>query len=262
MKWYYADAGRQVGPVEDAQLDELARAGTVRDDTLVWREGMANWQPHSAVRGPAKPVPIPAAVPIAAETRFCSECGRPFPAQELVTIGSATICSQCKPLYMQRVREGAQPIGARRYAGFWIRFVAWFIDVIILTVVGFIINLPLRLALGISATRIGSGDITTALPALIGTLGLSLAINLVLQAAYTIYFLSTRGATIGKLALGLKVIRADGGPLSVGLATGRFFAFLLDAYFTLTIGFIIAGFDSEKRALHDRICDTRVIYAK
>jgi uncharacterized RDD family membrane protein YckC len=261
MKWYYADAGRQVGPVEDAQLDELVRSGAVRDDTLIWREGMANWQPHSAVRGPSKPIPIPAAaVPIAAETRFCSECGRPYPAHEMVTIGTATVCAQCRPLYMQRVREGGQPIGVRRYAGFWIRFVARIIDGIILGVVGFIINLPIQMALGISASRVG--DVTTALPMLLGTLGISLAINIILSAVYEIYFLSTRSATIGKLALGLKVIRADGGSLSTGQAAGRFFAYLLDMYFTLTIGFIIAGFDSEKRALHDRICDTRVIYAK
>jgi uncharacterized RDD family membrane protein YckC len=262
MKWYYADSGRQVGPVEDAQLDELVRSGGVRDDTLVWREGMANWQPHSAVRGPAKPVPIPAAaVPIAAETRFCSECGRPFPAQDMVTIGSATVCAQCKPLYMQRVREGGQPIGVRRYAGFWIRFVARVIDGIILGVVGLIINLPLQMAFGLSTLRPGA-DIGTALPMMMGTLGLSLAVNVVIQGVYEIYFLSTRGATIGKLALGLKVIRADGGMLTTGQAAGRFFAYLLDMYFTLLIGFIIAGFDTEKRALHDRICDTRVIHAK
>jgi uncharacterized RDD family membrane protein YckC len=262
MKWYYADAGRQVGPVEDAQLDELARSGAVRDDTLVWREGMANWQPHSAVRGPAKPIPIPAAaVPMAAETRFCSECGRPHPVHEMVTIGTATVCAQCKPLYMQRAREGGQPIGVRRYAGFWIRFVARIIDGIILGVVALIINLPIQMAFGLSAMRPGA-DLATALPMMLGTLGISLAIQIILQAAYEIYFLSTRGATIGKLALGLKVIRADGGSLSVGQSAGRFFAYLLDAYFTLTIGFIIAGFDSEKRALHDRICDTRVIYAK
>lgn len=264
MKWYYADAGRQVGPVEDAQLDELVSSGAVRDDTLIWREGMANWQPHSAVRGPAKPLPIPAAVPIASETRFCSECGRPYPAHEMVTIGTATVCAQCKPLYMQRVREGGQPLGVRRYAGFWIRFVARIIDGIILGIVSLIVNLPIQAVFGLSAARIGSsgGDLATAMPMLLGTIGISLAVNIIIQGAYEIYFLSSRGATIGKLALGLKVIRADGGGLSVGQAAGRFFAFLLDSYFTLTIGFIIAGFDSEKRSLHDRICDTRVIYAK
>jgi uncharacterized RDD family membrane protein YckC len=30
----------------------------------------------------------------------------------------------------------------------------------------------------------------------------------------------------------------------------------------LLIGYIMAGFDEEKRALHDRVCDTRVIYKR
>src|SRR6266496_1905513 len=44
MNWYYAEAGQQRGPVSDAELSGLVQAGTVRDDTLVWREGMADWQ--------------------------------------------------------------------------------------------------------------------------------------------------------------------------------------------------------------------------
>ncbi|MGA3186519.1 MAG: RDD family protein [Bryobacteraceae bacterium] len=266
MKWYYADAGRQVGPVEDAQLDDLLRSGAVRDDTLVWREGMANWQPHSAARGPAKPLPIPAAaVPLAAETRFCSECGRPFPANEMVTIGAASVCAQCKPLYLQRVREGGQAIGVRRYAGFWIRFVALVIDSIILGVVSTIITLPLRLALGFSAVTVAQTQDPAAalamLPAILGAAGLSVFVTLVLGVAYEAYFVSKKGGTIGKLALGLQIIRLDGSRLSAGQAAGRFFARWLSAII-LYIGFIMAAFDPEKRALHDRICNSLVIYSK
>jgi len=266
MKWYYADAGRQVGPVEDAQLDELLRTGAVRDDTLVWREGMASWQPHSAARGPAKPVPIPAAaVPINAETRFCSECGRPSPASEMVSIGAATVCAQCKPLYMQRVREGGQAIGVRRYAGFWIRFVALIIDGIILGVVGTIITLPLRLMLGFSAVTVAQtqdpSQALAMLPAILGAAGLSILVNVILGVAYEAYFVSAKGGTIGKLALGLQIIRLDGSRLSMGQAAGRFFARWLSAVI-LYIGFIMAGFDPEKRALHDRICNTLVIYSR
>ena len=266
MKWYYADSGRQVGPVEDAQLDELVRSGAVRDDTLVWREGMASWQPHSAARGPSKPVPIPtAAVPVAAETRFCSECGRPFPANEMVSIGTATVCAQCKPLYMQRVREGGQPLGARRYAGFWIRFVAFVIDLIILGVVGLIVGLPIRMLLGVSTfTAVQSQDpnaILAMLPALMGAIGLSMLINVVIGVAYDAYFVSQKGATIGKLALGMQIIRLDGSRLSVGQAIGRYFGKVLSGII-LYIGFIMIGFDSEKRGLHDRICNTLVIYSK
>src|SRR5271154_2915888 len=115
MAWFYADGGRQVGPVEDAALDDLVRAGVVRDDTLVWRDGMAGWQPHGAVRGvrpPPAAMPIPAAA--GAGSGFCSECGRPFPSNQLVMIGNASVCAQCKPVFMQRVREGGQGIAVRR----------------------------------------------------------------------------------------------------------------------------------------------------
>lgn len=264
MKWYYADAGRQVGPVEDAQLDDLVRSGAVRDDTLVWREGMANWQPHSAARGPVKPLPIPA-VPIAGDTRFCSECGRPFPAHEMVTIGTATVCAQCKPVYMQRMREGGQAIGVRRYAGFWIRFVAILIDGIILFVVGLIVGLPLRMLLGVGAVSVARSQdpsaALAALPAMLGMMGVSVFINLVVGVAYDVYFVSQKGGTLGKLALGLQIIRLDGSRLSMGQAFGRYFAKFLSAII-LYIGFIMAGLDSEKRALHDRICNTLVIHSR
>jgi len=44
---FNVDNGKQAGPVDDLQLQQLAGAGVIRLDTLVWREGMANWQPYS-----------------------------------------------------------------------------------------------------------------------------------------------------------------------------------------------------------------------
>jgi uncharacterized RDD family membrane protein YckC len=260
MSWYYADAGRQVGPVEDAALDELVRTGVVRDDTLVWKDGMANWQPHAAVRGPKPVLPMPA-VPIGAGSSFCSECGRPFPGDQLVAIGGASVCAQCKPVYLQRIQEGGQAIGARRYAGFWIRVVALFIDGIILGIVQAIILVPLTM-LGLmgSMSSIAAGGVPD-IGALIAAYGLLLVISSALGIAYYVYFISTKGATPGKMAVSIKVIRADNGPISGGLAFGRYLCYMLDAMI-LYIGFIMAGFDPEKRALHDRICNTRVIYTK
>src|SRR6266403_1923603 len=160
MQWFYADAGRQVGPVEETALDELVRAGVVRDDTLVWREGMANWQPHGTVRGVRPPPPMPEA-PAGAPTMFCSECGRPFPSSQLVMLGSASVCAQCKPIYMQRMREGGKAIGARLYGGVWIRFVARLIDGVLLGVVGFIIRMPLAMLFTVTPRRV---DMLSALP--------------------------------------------------------------------------------------------------
>jgi uncharacterized RDD family membrane protein YckC len=46
--------------------------------------------------------------------------------------------------------------------------------------------------------------------------------------------------------------------VDLGRAFGRYFAKILSAII-LGIGYIMVGFDSEKRGLHDMICDTRVI---
>ncbi len=281
MAWYYADAGRQVGPVEESALDDLVRQGVVRDDTLVWKEGMAAWQAHASVRGARAAAPMPgasfapvaAAAPVASasaapmgESRFCSECGRPFPSSELVSIGSATVCAYCKPVFMQRMREGGQAIGVRRYAGFWIRFVARVIDAVLLIIVSTIITIPLTLIMGGAAiTGFGAGNnpaaAVAALPALFAAIAVRSLINMAIAVTYEAYFVSTRGGTLGKLALGLKIIRADGSPVPAGLAVGRYFAQILSSLI-LFIGYIMAGFDPEKRSLHDRICETRVIYSK
>ena len=85
---------------------------------------------------------------------------------------------------------------------------------------------------------------------------LSIAIALL----YESFFLVQYGATPGKMVLNLKVVTVDGGGLSWGRAIGRHFAArYLSTYITLCIGCIMAGFDSEKRALHDHIVGTRVI---
>jgi uncharacterized RDD family membrane protein YckC len=96
---------------------------------------------------------------------------------------------------------------------------------------------------------------------MMGVMGISTLIGLALGAAYEVYFLTAHGATPGKMALGLRVIRTDGGPISPMLALGRHFALFLSG-FIFMIGYIMAAFDPEKRALHDRICETRVIYSR
>jgi len=270
MKWYYAEGGRQVGPVEESVLDDLVRQGTVRDDTLVWREGMASWQKHAAARGGSStgsgaPPPPPASVfapapASAGDTRYCSECGRPFPASQLTSYGDVSVCAQCQPAYTQRL-SGA----TRHFGGFWMRFLALCIDGIILFVASLIIRIPLGLAIGGVGLGLGRNpdpsQVFAALPAILSLAGLSFLIQMAVSLSYEVYFLSTRGATPGKMALGLKIIRADGSPISAGLAAGRYFARIL-SWLTLLIGFIIAGFDREKRALHDHICGTRVVYTR
>ncbi len=61
MNWFYTDNNEQRGPVSESEFDFLVRAGKIKPDTLVWREGMAGWQPWSEVAPPppADAVPPP-----------------------------------------------------------------------------------------------------------------------------------------------------------------------------------------------------------
>ena len=79
-----------------------------------------------------------------------------------------------------------------------------------------------------------------------------------IQILYSVLFLGKFGATPGKMAVGIKVVRSDGERVSYLRAFGRYFAEILSGLIFL-IGYIMAAFDDEKRALHDRICDTRVV---
>ena len=50
MDWYYVEGGRRIGPIDDATLEALVRAGAIGPGTLVWREGMADWRPFAEAR--------------------------------------------------------------------------------------------------------------------------------------------------------------------------------------------------------------------
>ena len=77
------------------------------------------------------------------DLQYCSECGRPWPFDELAHFGNRLICADCKNAYAQKLREGVPALSTLVYAGFWIRFLAALIDGVILYVAGMILQLPL-----------------------------------------------------------------------------------------------------------------------
>ena len=259
MEWYYAESGRQVGPIQQEALEALVRSGAVRPDTLVWQEGMPNWQPYGTVRpavvtAEAHPGVVATAV-AGPSTRFCSECGRPFPQNELIPFGSSFVCAACKEIFAHKLREGVSTAETLRYGGFWIRFVAILIDSAIL----FTISILLSMAGALVFLQGGAVHLGGFSGFFIAYEGLMFLLNLAIAISYSVYFLTRYSATPGKLALRLKVITSRGGPISASLALGRFFANYLSGL-TLGVGYIMAGLDEQKRALHDHICNTRVVY--
>jgi len=183
----------------------------------------------------------------------CCECGKPFPADEMIQYGPTWVCAGCKPVFVQKLRQGMSLPGIVEYAGFWARFGAKTIDGLIIGVVSFAITM----IGGIFLIRaMGSSDDH-------GMLVIHMIMTLfqyLVAATYATWFVGKFGATPGKMACKLKIVTADGGKVSYGKALGRHFSEYLSVL-TFMIGYLMSAFDAEKRALHDRMCNTRVIKA-
>ena len=147
------------------------------------------------------------------------------------------------------------------YAGFWLRFVAFLIDSIILSLVNFILVTPLIGFLGISAA---SGDYSPLSSDVgIATMIAGFAVTYVaIFVAGWLYFAimesNSKQGTLGKIIVGLKVSDIDGNRISFGKATGRYFGKIVST-FILCIGYFMAGFTEKKQALHDIMAGCLVV---
>jgi uncharacterized RDD family membrane protein YckC len=131
-------------------------------------------------------------------------------------------------------------------AGWWVRFFAYFVD-------SLIIGIPAGIIIGILIAVVGK-DAT-------GVILILYALYIIAVVAYFVYFWTQRdGQTIMNKALGIKVVKTDGSPITVGTAIVRYVGYILDSIiFGLPIGFIWAAFDPNKQAWHDKIAGTYVI---
>ena len=261
MEWYYVEAGQQAGPVTDEQLTALVETGKVRGDTLVWRQGMENWRPYGEVRAPA-PVAVAPGAPAALNQLVgtgqvvCSECRLTVAQDQAIQYGTSWVCASCKPLFLQKLREGTVSYAPAVFAGFWIRFAAKFLDGIVTAICLMIPFVLLTLLfMGSSGANPNSPEFFLWFQILWNLAGMAFGI------AYITFFLGRWGATPGKMVCGVKVVQADRTPITYWRAFGRAWAEYLNM-FTFGIGYIIAAFDKEKRALHDHICNTRVVKSR
>ena len=268
MNWYYASQGKRVGPVEDTEFEALVETGAITQDTLVWNETLSQWTPYGALEQKAsspKPQPQPSEQTQESRERptldfeqkksACSECGNLFAQDDMIRYQNVWVCANCKPIFVQKLKEGAALSTEVIFAGFWERFAAKFLDGLIQGVVNAVFSFALGITLAALAGRGREDGVSTAITVLAQLLKLAIA------AAYTTFFVGKYGATPGKMALGLKVVTSSEGEVSYARALGRYFAEWLSGI-TLTIGYLISIWDDEKRTLHDRICDTRVIKNK
>ncbi|MEW6267057.1 MAG: RDD family protein [Thermodesulfobacteriota bacterium] len=232
MSWYYALESRKIGPLSEEEFQNLVQSGVVGAGTLVWREGLKDWREYGLIQAGA------------AGVQSCAECGRAFPEEEMIRYGEVFVCPDCKPVFVQKLKEGLHLAGVMEYAGFWIRAGAKIIDWMILGAFQLILTLATALGLTIASEL--------ALMIVMNVLQIAFA------ATYNTIMIGRYGATVGKLACQIKVVSEEGRPVSYPRALGRHFAEMLSGLI-LGIGYLMVAFDDENRALHDRICGTRVI---
>lgn len=150
----------------------------------------------------------------------------------------------------------AQPAYAAQvtYGGFWIRFVAAFVDGIIVAVAIFVIFIAIGIIAAVAAMATGRTVDTTA-P---GTEALSDLISLVISVGYFVYYWGM-GQTRAMRWFHLQVVDANTlEPIGFGRALVRYLGYVLSAL-ACYIGLIWAAFDARKQGWHDKIAHTVVI---
>lgn len=257
MAWHYVLNGASHGPVTEADIHTLHAQNVIALDTPVWTEGMSGWVPFgrsALASGGVGAAPVAVSAGPAGATQVCAECGRTFPESEMLGYENAWVCAACKPLFFQRLREGVTVRGVLRYATVGRRFAAILLDGLI---TGVACTLPLVAISAILAARHPPGQKAAEFPGWFTALSIFLDFVPVI---YEVFMIANYGATFGKMLMKIKVTRPDGARISYARSTGRYFAKILSGLI-IYVGYLMAFWDDEKRAMHDRMCDTRVVMA-
>lgn len=140
------------------------------------------------------------------------------------------------------------------YAGFWKRLAAFIIDAVIISIVLGLIGVH-------SGPSYGYGHMSYGymMPYAYGSMFGGGLLKIVVGWVYYAWMESSKHqATLGKMALGIKVTDLHGKRVSFGRATGRHFAKIISALI-FGIGFLMIAFTKHKQGLHDIIAATLVV---
>ncbi|MCL6712624.1 RDD family protein [Pseudomonas sp. R2.Fl] len=258
--WYYADEARQPqGPVDAAMLRDLLAGGRISHATLIWRDGLSQWQAAGDFAGE---------LGLGAGTRFRQPLGiaedtgestadavpdaPSFPPPDTTpeTDASPYAAPEAAVGLVSQVVQGGEVV----YAGFWKRTAAYTIDSFLLTIITTVIST----VTGLAMLPLVMADATQPLLVLVLQVA-SYLVQIVVMAGYFAWFhASPHQATPGKMAVGIKVVDRQGAPISFWRAIGRFFATFVSTLL-LMAGYLMAAFTGRKQALHDLICGTLVV---
>jgi uncharacterized RDD family membrane protein YckC len=180
----------------------------------------------------------------------CADCGGTFCGECIVGIGGSAFCGPCKNEWLLDRLSGL-PDTRLDLASIWHRFLALMID-------GLVVAMPYGIFLVV--TVLGTATKGSAAPAML-PLGLQFLPFLLIPLAvvYHGWMLASRGQTLGKMALHLRVVDAEGGPLRPGQAWGRAVLQQVFASCLSLFNYLPALLTPERTCIHDMAAKTRVI---
>lgn len=185
------------------------------------------------------------------QSLFCSNCGT-------AVNGTETYCPKCAAPQPNRFVTPQTVVRPTTYAGFWVRFIAIFIDSIIInavmTPIAFVLMIPIGLSMRPDEQPDPAQVMRFMMP-MIMIAGFTLVVSWLYEA---LMMSSSKRATLGKMIFGIIVVDTEGRQLTFGHATGRHFAKWI-SNMTMLIGYIMAAFTERKQALHDVIAGTLVL---
>lgn len=231
MEIWIGRNGERNGPYKEADVRQWLRSGQLGGEDLGWYEGLADWQPLSVL--------------FRDEVASAPATPPPMSAETLPQTTTATL---------------------EDYAGFWKRVAAFLLDSVVL----YLPNTLILKAMGGDAAQAkltqaitsATGDPHAMLAAygdFYSSMGVASLITGVLAWLYFAYCESSPWqATVGKLALGIRVTDLQGQRISFPRALGRYPAKIL-SYLILCIGFVMVAWTQRKQALHDMIAGTLVL---
>jgi hypothetical protein len=123
-EWYYAKNKQRVGPVTETQLQELVRSGELGPADMVWKQGMAKWQPAGSVDGllpkspPVQPEPPPLPDATSPLTKVWSERFKRNKPGYLSALFAVALLFTCLCSPVVNLVLGAFPEGLGAFLGF------------------------------------------------------------------------------------------------------------------------------------------------
>ena len=198
---------------------------------------------------------------VAAESAFCTTCGNPQSRPAVAAPAAVVVPANVGVAGYSAGR------GQFLYGDFWLRFVAYLLDSLIMGFAVIALFIPLAAITGAAAhLRVledapRHGQINPAMvAAILSVVFTFVCAALLITWLYHAYFESSSWqATPGKRVVNLYVTDLNGQPISFLNATGRHFAKIITGLIPLLLGYIMAAFTERRQALHDMIAGTLVL---